>query len=98
MRSSSAMPLTISKDFTKASARWTRSAVQDNVAPQAWWRSPGDWVCLGAVLLLWVSVWVPRLHGPIDLRWDASTYYVLGTSLSQGKGYRMLNEPGEIEA
>ena len=72
--------------------------MQDNVAPRAWWRSPGDWVCLGAALLLWVSVWVPRLHGPIDLRWDASTYYVLGTSLAQGQGYRMLNEPGEIEA
>ena len=39
-----------------------------------------------------------RLHGPIDLRWDASTYYVLGTSLAEGKGYRLLNEPGEIEA
>jgi hypothetical protein len=72
--------------------------VQDNVAPRAWWRSRGDWICLGAVLLLWVAVWVPRLHGPIDLRWDASTYYVLGTSIAQGKGYRMLNEPGEIEA
>jgi hypothetical protein len=92
------MPLTINKDFTKTSSQWTRSAVQDNVAPRARWRSPGDWICLGAVLLLWVSVWVPRLHGPIDLRWDASTYYVLGTSLAQGKGYRMLNEPGEIEA
>jgi hypothetical protein len=92
------MPMTISKDFTKTSSLWPRSAVQDNVAPRAWWRSPGDWVCLVAVLLLWVSVWVPRLRGPIDLRWDASTYYVLGTSLAQGKGYRMLNEPGEIEA
>ena len=25
-------------------------------------------------------------------------YYVLGTSLADGKGYRLLNEPGEIEA
>ncbi len=72
--------------------------MQDNVAPRAWWHPRGDWVCLGAVLLLWLAVWIPRLHGPIDLRWDASTYYVLGTSLTQGKGYRMLNEPGEIEA
>jgi hypothetical protein len=54
--------------------------------------------CIGAVLLLWVAVWAPRLQGPIDLRWDASTYFVLGTSLAQGKGYRLLNEPGEIEA
>lgn len=40
----------------------------------------------------------PRMHGPIDLRYDASVYYILGTSLYQGKGYRLLNEPGEIEA
>ncbi|MDO9117010.1 MAG: hypothetical protein Q7U39_03570 [Nitrospira sp.] len=25
-------------------------------------------------------------------------YYVLGTSLAEGKGYRLLNEPGEIQA
>ena len=25
-------------------------------------------------------------------------YYILGTSLAEGKGYRLLNEPGEIEA
>src|SRR5262249_25239334 len=92
------MALTINQDLTKPSSRWTRNAVQDNVAQRPWWQSPVDWVCLGAVLLLWVSVWVPRLHGPIDFRWDASTYYVLGTSLEQAKGYRLLNEPGEIEA
>ncbi len=50
------------------------------------------------MVLLWIAVWAPRLHGPIDLRWDASTYFVLGTSLAEGKGYRLLNEPGEIEA
>jgi hypothetical protein len=38
------------------------------------------------------------MQGPIDLRYDASVYYILGTSLYQGKGYRLLNEPGEIEA
>lgn len=52
----------------------------------------------GVVLLLWVTVWLPRLEGPIDFRWDASTYYVLGTSLAEGKGYRLLNEPGQIQA
>ena len=53
-----------------------------------------DLTC-GAVLpLIWVAVWTPR----IDLRWDASTYYVLGSALAEGKGYRLLNEPGEIEA
>jgi hypothetical protein len=51
-----------------------------------------------ALLLIWLAVSLPRLNGPIDLRWDASTYYVLGTALAQGKGYRLLNEPGEIKA
>jgi hypothetical protein len=41
---------------------------------------------------------MPRLRGPIDLRWDGGAYYVLGTALAQGQGYRLLNEPGEIEA
>jgi hypothetical protein len=45
-----------------------------------------------------VATWLPRLRGPLDLRWDAGTYYVLGTSLAQGQGYRLLSEPGSIEA
>lgn len=49
-------------------------------------------VCLSLVL------WLPRLQGPIDLRYDAGVYYILGTSLAEGRGYRLLNEPGEIEA
>lgn len=49
---------------------------------------------LCAVLLLWA----PRVRGPIDLRYDAGVYYLLGTSLAEGRGYRLLNEPGEIEA
>ena len=55
----------------------------------------------GLVLVLIALVvlhWVPRRGGPIDLRWDGSVYYLLGTSLAEGKGYRLLNEPGEIEA
>lgn len=48
--------------------------------------------------LLIVTLWIPRLQGPIDLRWDAGTYYVLGTSIAEGKGYRLLNEPNEIQA
>ena len=48
--------------------------------------------------MVWLAVSVPRLGGPIDMRWDASAYYVLGTALAEGKGYRLLNEPGEIEA
>src|SRR5262245_9208864 len=51
------------------------------------------------ILVLAVLVlWIPRFEGPIDLRWDAGVYYVLGTSLAEGRGYRLLNEPGEIEA
>jgi hypothetical protein len=45
-----------------------------------------------------LAVWVPRLRGPIDLRYDAGVYYILGTSLADGKGYRLLNEPGEPNA
>jgi hypothetical protein len=44
------------------------------------------------------ATWLPRMNGPLDLRWDGGVYYVLGTSLAQGHGYRLLNEPGEIEA
>src|SRR5918993_2687890 len=54
---------------------------------------------LAAVLVvaLTVVLWLPRHAGPIDLRWDGGVYYLLGTSLAEGKGYRLLNEPGEIE-
>ena len=45
-----------------------------------------------------LAVWSPRLRGPIDLRFDAGVYYILGTSLAEGKGYRLLNEPGEPSA
>jgi hypothetical protein len=51
-------------------------------------------ILLGLVCLLWI----PRCSGTIDLRYDGGVYYVLGTSLAQGKGYRLLNEPGEIQA
>lgn len=57
-----------------------------------------DLVCSIVLLFVWLAVSIPRLSGPIDLRWDASTYYILGTALAEGKGYRLLNEPGEIEA
>src|SRR5262245_10152320 len=45
-----------------------------------------------------VTSWLPRMARPIDLRWDGANYYILGTALAEGKGYRLLNEPGEIEA
>ena len=62
-----------------------------------------DWltgkIALQIILLFLVLlIWLPRLQGPIDLRWDGGVYYILGTSLAEGKGYKLLNEPGEIDA
>jgi hypothetical protein len=50
------------------------------------------------VIALAIVLWAPRLKGPIDLRWDAGVYYILGTSLATGHGYRILSEPGAPEA
>ena len=50
------------------------------------------------VLVLAIMLWLPRLTGPIDLRWDAGVYYLLGSSLATGHGYRILSEPGSPEA
>lgn len=58
----------------------------------------GDRLAVAALLALSVALWAPRLGGPLDLRYDAGVYYVLGTALAEGKGYRLLNEPGEIHA
>jgi hypothetical protein len=57
-----------------------------------------DWKHAAILATLTLVLWLPRLQGPIDLRWDAGPYYILGTSLAEGKGYRLLNEPGEIAA
>src|SRR6516162_8775538 len=57
-----------------------------------------DRIPLGCLMVLALALWIPWMRGPIDLRWDAGVYYVLGTSLAEGKGYRLLNEPGNIEA
>lgn len=57
-----------------------------------------DVLCAVVLCVLELLTWLPRIRGPIDLRWDAGVYYTLGTSLAQGKGYRLLNEPGEIQA
>ena len=51
---------------------------------------------LALLAAAWLATWLPRLRGPIDLRWDAAVYYTLGTSLASGHGYRLLNEPGQI--
>jgi hypothetical protein len=50
---------------------------------------------IGAVAL--ASGW-PRWGGPIDLRWDGGAYYILGTSLARGEGYRILSEPGGLSS
>ena len=49
-----------------------------------------------ALIALTVAWWIPQRHGPIDARFDGATYYVLGTSLAEGRGYRILSEPGAI--
>jgi hypothetical protein len=67
-------------------------------ADGAQWKAAIDRGTLPLVLAVAVIIWLPRLQGPIDLRWDGGVYYILGTSLAQGTGYRLLNEPGEIEA
>ena len=52
-----------------------------------------------AILIAMVIIsWIPRFSGPIDLRWDSGIYYVLGTSMAEGQGYRLLHEPGKIQA
>ena len=61
-------------------------------------RTKSHLICPLVLLLVFLALWLPRLTGPINFRWDASSYYVLGTALAEGKGYRLLNEPGEIQA
>ena len=74
----------------------------NRIVPAAWSilrnQAHKEWTPYALLGLLVVSLWVPRIHGPIDFRWDGGVYYVLGTSLAEGKGYRLLNEPGEIQA
>jgi hypothetical protein len=55
-------------------------------------------VLAGVLLALCAGLWLPRLRGPLDMRYDAGVYYVLGSALAEGKGYRLLNEPGAIQA
>jgi hypothetical protein len=61
-------------------------------------RSGADGRFLLALLIVTAVLWAPRLRGPIDLRWDAGVYYMLGTSLAEGHGYRLPNEPQAIRA
>src|SRR5215471_20788681 len=57
-----------------------------------------DQLLILALSLVIIGLWIPRWAGPLDLRWDGAVYFVLGTSIAEGKGYRLLHEPGEIEA
>ena len=57
----------------------------------------GQRAYLAILIALSVALWLPRLRGPLDLRYDAGVYYVLGTSLAEGRGYRLLSEPGAIQ-
>lgn len=78
-----------------------RPVVSDSAAPfaqpaAAAFSPRRGWPLL-LVLALTVGLWVPRLSGPIDLRYDAGVYFSLGVSLAEGRGYRILSEPGEPE-
>ena len=55
-------------------------------------------ICVVLLVLIWIAGCAPWLSGPINLRWDASTYYMLATALGEGKGYCLPSEPGEIHA
>jgi hypothetical protein len=57
-----------------------------------------DVLAAAGLLLVAIALSAPRLSSPLDLRYDAGVYYVLGTALAEGRGYRLLNEPGDIEA
>lgn len=57
-----------------------------------------DLVAAVVLVAMIIAIWAPRAVGPLDVRWDGGVYYVLGTALAEGKGYRLLNEPGNIEA
>ncbi|MBA3716190.1 MAG: hypothetical protein H0W76_27680 [Pyrinomonadaceae bacterium] len=85
---------------TDAASTTTETAVRDaaetNKSLARWLKN--EKILLLILIALTVITWLPRLKGPIDLRWDGGVYYILGTALAEGKGYKLLNEPGEIEA
>lgn len=61
-------------------------------------RLKSDVVAAVILAAMIIAIWAPRAVGPLDVRWDGGVYYVLGTAIAEGKGYRLLNEPGDIEA
>jgi hypothetical protein len=83
-------PSTSAPTLFAAIARELRARTADAGAPRVG--------TLLLVALLALTTWLPRLRGPLDLRYDGGVYYILGVSLAEGRGYRLLNEPGEIHA
>ena len=57
-----------------------------------------DRVNITILLLAVLSLWAARAQGPIDLRYDAGVYYLTGEALGSGLGYRLISEPGNINA
>jgi hypothetical protein len=68
---------------------------QAKLALAARWKDAALIIALCASIL---ASWSHRISSPVDLRFDGGVYYILGTSLAEGNGYRLLNEPEEIEA
>lgn len=81
---------TVIKDISSPTAPRSMTKQRTNLRKDA--------LCIALISFLVLISWIPRARGPIDLRWDAGVYFVLGTSMAEGKGYRLLNEPGAIQA
>lgn len=73
------------------------SATRASAATASWKNIPDISYWIGVVVLA-MCVWLPRLNGPIDLRYDGGVYYLLGSSLAHGNGYRIESEPGSPQA
>ena len=82
----------MSQDLVKGSS--IQRAPASAPARRACWTRP---VTYAVVAVAALALWAVRWRGPIDLRYDAAVYYVLGTSLAEGHGYRILSEPGAPE-
>lgn len=86
------------KNSPLATATGTTSASCLPASPTPASGTAGKWFARGGIVLLAVLLWLPRLSGPIDLRYDAGVYFLLGVSLAEGHGYRILSEPGNPQA
>jgi hypothetical protein len=73
------------------SATGADSKAKDRARPWDYWSG-------ALVVAIALLVWLPRFSGPIDLRYDGGVYYLLGSSLATGHGYRIASEPGSPAA